>query len=400
MTDTLQSTPIIDMDAHVTEPADLWTSRMPKKWVEHSPRLRWSDSAGEDIWMMDDIPVSACGQYSVAGWPEYIPSRPHKLEEADPACSDPKARLATMDTHGIAAQVIYPNLIGFCPKDFLTQARNLDQPEFANACVAACNDFHAEFASEDPDRIIPLMMLPFWDLDASLQEVDRAVALGHRGVIMAAHFEALEIGLPPLWDPHWAPLLDAINERGLSLNFHIGFGLNTGRDLVGTWAGSQMTSADRAGMACLTFLANARTITEVVTSGLCHRYPDMKFVSVESGASWLPFLVEAMDWNWKNYGAFKDFPERELPSFYFKRQVYGSFWFEQEAVSRVVDLFPDNLMFETDFPHPISLSPGPASSARNPRAMAESALAGQPDDIIRKVFHDNAARLYNLEPLA
>ena len=70
---------------------------MPKKWVEHSPQLRWSDKAGEDIWMMDDIPVSAVGQYSVAGWPEYIPSRPHKLEEADPACSDPKARLATMD---------------------------------------------------------------------------------------------------------------------------------------------------------------------------------------------------------------------------------------------------------------------------------------------------------------
>jgi uncharacterized protein len=136
-----------------------------------------------------------------------------------------------------------------------------------------------------------------------------------------------------------------------------------------------------------------------VCSGLCHRYPDVNFVSVESGASWLPFLVEAMDWNWKNYGAFSDFPDRELPSFYFKRQVYGSFWFEQQAVGRVVDMFPDNLMFETDFPHPISLSPGPASSAGNPRSMAEAAMAGQPDDIIRKVFHDNAARLYNLEPL-
>jgi predicted TIM-barrel fold metal-dependent hydrolase len=55
-------------------------------------------------------------------------------------------------------------------------------------------------------------------------------------------------------------------------------------------------------------------------------------------------------------------------------------------------------MFETDFPHGVSLSPGPVSPAdRNPRAMAEEALRGQPDDIIEKVFWNNAARLYNIE---
>ena len=244
------------------------------------------------------------------------------------------------------------------------------------------------------------MMLPFWDVDASLKELDRALALGHRGVILSAHFEALGTGLPSLWDPHWEPLLNAISDRGLSVNFHIGFGLNTGKDLVETWAGAKMTSADRAGMACLTFLGNARAITEVICSGLCHRFPDVNFVSVESGVSWLPFLVEAMDWNWKNYGATKDFPDRELPSFYFRRQLYGSFWFENEPLGRVIDMFPDNMMFETDFPHPISLSPGPASAAENPRKMAEKALAGQSDEVIRKVFHDNAARLYHLKTLA
>jgi predicted TIM-barrel fold metal-dependent hydrolase len=399
MSDVLLTTPIIDMDAHVTEPGDLWTSRMPKKWVDDAPQLRWSESAGEDIWMMGDIPVSAAGQFSVAGWPEYIPSRPHTHAEIDPACSDPKARLAKMDEHGMKAQVIYPNMIGFCPKDFLSQAEHLNDPGFSIACVAACNDFHAEFASENPERLIPLMMLPFWDMEASLKELDRALALGHKGVILSAHFDALGTGLPSLWAPHWEPLLDAISERKLSVNFHIGFGLNTGRDLVDTWAGQKMTSADRAGAACLTFLGNARAITEIICSGLCHRYPDVNFVSVESGASWLPFLVEAMDWNWMNYGAFKDFPDRELPSFYFKRQFYGSFWFENEPLSRVIDMYPDNLMFETDFPHPISLSPGPASAAENPRKMAQKALAGQSDDVIRKVFHDNAARLYHLAPL-
>jgi predicted TIM-barrel fold metal-dependent hydrolase len=399
VSDVLQTTPIIDMDAHVTEPADLWTSRLPRKWLDVAPRPQWVESRGESIWMLGDIPVSAAGQYSVAGWPEFIPSRPRKIEEADPACWDPAARLQRMDEYGIHAQVLYPNLIGFCPKDFITYSKQLGEPDWAIACVAACNDFQAEFASQDPTRLVPLMMLPFWDMDAALLELDRSMDTGHKGVILTAQFERLNIGLPSLWDPHWAPLLSAISERGLSINFHIGFSENTGKDLVDTWAGSNMTSADRSGMACLSFLANARVITEVICSGLCHDYPGIDFVSVESGASWLPFLIEGMDWNWKNYGASKDFPDRELPSFYFRRQFYGSFWFERDAVSRLVDLYADNLMFETDFPHPISLSPGPTSAAENPRKMAETALAGQSDDVIRKVLHDNAARVYHLDPL-
>ena len=33
-------------------------------------------------------------------------------------------------------------------------------------------------------------------------------------------------------------------------------------------------------------------------SGVCHRYPNLDFVSVENGAGWLPFLGESMDWLW------------------------------------------------------------------------------------------------------
>ena len=46
-----------------------------------------------------------------------------------------------------------------------------------------------------------------------------------------------------------------------------------------------------------------------------------------------------------------------------------------------------------------SASPPPPVSAAdgNPRNMAELAMAGVPDDIVRKVFWDNAARLYNVK---
>ena len=47
--------------------------------------------------------------------------------------------------------------------------------------------------------------------------------------------------------------------------------------------------------------------------------------------------------------------------------------------------------------HPTSLSPGPFSAAENPKDHIESAFANVPEDITRKVLHDNAARLYHLD---
>jgi hypothetical protein len=31
----------IDSDTHLTEPADVWTSRVPAKWKDKVPNVRW-----------------------------------------------------------------------------------------------------------------------------------------------------------------------------------------------------------------------------------------------------------------------------------------------------------------------------------------------------------------------
>jgi hypothetical protein len=121
-------------------------------------------------------------------------------------------------------------------------------------------------------------------------------------------------------------------------------------------------------------------------------------VSVENGAGWLPFLAESMDWQWLNVGAHKDYPERLLPSEYMYRQIYGMYWFEQAAMRSVIDLLGDNLMFETDFPHATSLSPGPASESPSPRAVMERSLGGLSDEIVGKVLQHTATKVYHLEP--
>jgi len=85
-----------------------------------------------------------------------------------------------------------------------------------------------------------------------------------------------------------------------------------------------------------------------------------------------------------------------LPSEYFRRQCYGTFWFERKTLP-LLETYPDNFMFETDYPHPTSMSPGPASPAERPADHIRSAFARVPDDVARKALHDNAAAVYHLD---
>lgn len=381
-----ESIPLFDCDSHVSEPPDLWTSRLGKRFADAGvPRVEIRPD-GVPRWVVGTQVLSADAKYASAGWRDFPPSHPPTLADADPASYHPGKRLERMDEYGVHAQVLYPNLVAFSSFAF----RDL-RKEVGLACVQAWNDFLIDFASEDPDRLIPLMMLPYWDVPASVSELERSVERGHRGVLLAGSFDRL--GLPLLADPHWAPILEAAQHHDLSINFHIGLGNGDAEDQK---ALMEVPGDEHTRKTSVAMLGNAKAIADVICTGVCHQYPGLKFVSVESGVGWLPYLAESLDWHWLNFGGQNERPEREMPSFYLRRQVYGSFWFERESLRRVADLYPDNIMFETDFPHPTSLSPGPASSAETPRAMADKAVEGLPPELARKLLFDNGARLYHL----
>ena len=137
--------------------------------------------------------------------------------------------------------------------------------------------------------------------------------------------------------------------------------------------------------------------SDIIFGGICHRFPKLKLVSVESGAGWLPSMLETFDWQWKNNWVRSEHPEYDLlPSEYFRRQIYGCFWFEQAGIEKMVELYPDNLMYETDFPHPTSMAVGPKSAAVHPSQYAERVLSKFPDSVLRKILHDTAAKVYHL----
>jgi predicted TIM-barrel fold metal-dependent hydrolase len=386
MADMFDRYKVIDVDTHVTEPHDVWTSRVSSKWGDRVPHVIRMGTV--DMWMIGDKPVLPPGITAIAGFDGFIPDFPKTYEDAVTAAYDAKARLVHMDAEGIHAQVLYPNLGGFGSARFL----ELKEPELMLECVRAYNDWLVDWCSADPNRLLPIMATPFWDLDASVAEVQRCAKMGHKGILFGSELESF--GQPPLVDPHWDPFWAAAQDVDLSISFHIGSGDNTDllsdKDGIGTRTSMARTCTQL-------FMNNSNCIAALIFGGICHRFPKLNFVSVESGASWVIFAVEAFDWQWQNNGVSTEHPEYDLlPSEYFKRQIYACFWFEELGLQRAIELFPDNLLFETDFPHPTSMSPGPKSTAVHPREYAEKTLGDLPEQLIGNVLQHNASRVYHL----
>jgi predicted TIM-barrel fold metal-dependent hydrolase len=260
-------------------------------------------------------------------------------------------------------------------------------------CVRAYNDFLIDWTSIDKDRFLPIMAMPFWDVQECVKEIERSAKNGHRGILMTNQPHVFDF--PRITEKHWNPLWAAAQDAEMSINFHIGSG-----DLT-QLRGVTVDNGRQAAYAKATvqlFLDNSQAVMDIVLSGLCHRFPKLNFVSVESGVGWVPFLLEALDWQWLNSGCREEHPEMDLlPSEYFKRQCYACFWFEEDSARKAIEAIgADNILYETDFPHPTSMSPGPSSVALYPKDFVEQTMGSIPEDDLLKILQTNSAKLYHV----
>jgi len=376
---------VIDTDTHISEPGDLWTSRLPARFKDSAPRIVRDHETGEETWRIGDsqgfLPV---GFTAVAGWPDPFPAAPKNMDEVPKAAYDASARLEYMDRVGIWAMALYPNVGGFGSQAFLA----LKDPELMLECVRAYNDFLIDWISPDPRRFIPILATPFWDVDASVKELERCAKLGHKGVLFTG--EPQSHNMPILASRHWDPLWAAAQDCDLPVSFHIGAGSFDG--------GFTPERIEETGLgrtngytAASLFLDNGKQLVDLLFSGILPRFPELKFLSVESGIGFIPFLLETCDYTFE-YGAVRGAnPEFDLkPSEYFARQVYGCYIYEEHAPRELLDsIGVDNVLFETDYPHPVCLY-------GNVREKIDRALGDATPEARRKVLFENAARLYKV----
>lgn len=381
---------IIDADTHLTEPHDLWTSRAPAAWRDRVPQVKMHD--GVKSWVIDGNQVIGLNAHPNSA----ILKEGGKIRDLDRflnlrfddvhlGSSQVKSRLQVMDDAGIFAQIVYPNILGFGG-----QASAKVDSDLRLISVQIYNDAMAEIQEESGNRLFPMALLPWWDVKAAVKECERASAMGLRGININSdphiHKDDNGVQIPDLASPHWNPLWEACVAMNLPVNFHIGASEQS-IDWMGSQGWPSLTRDLQASIAgSMLFFNNAKVMANLILSGALDRYPQLKFVSVESGIGWIPFLMEALDYQVTELAESRNFLKK--PSEYFKQNFYSCFWFEKKHISETLrQVGLDNVLFETDFPHPTSLYP---------IDNLEERLSGLTSDERAKVLSLNAAKLYNI----
>jgi predicted TIM-barrel fold metal-dependent hydrolase len=381
---------LISVDDHIVEHPRVWLDRLPKKYADVAPRvvdlplghpMREGSEAPMQQWLFEGELDGNSSMSAAAGTP--LRERGHQPQHFDDVrrgCYDPVARLADMDEEGVWAEVCFPNWAGFAGGRF----RTTKDPELGVACVKAWNDFAIdEWAATAPDRFVPLVVTPFWDVTAAAVELERCAAKGARTFSFPDN--PAHLGLPSLQTAHWDPLWSVAEETDMPVCMHFGSGT------------VKHALSDDAPMAAWTTLLGStlsHSMVELVFSPTLHSHPRLKVVYSEGQIGWMPFFVQRMDHIWSRYRFYRatgnlkkrinpDIPPSQL----FKRHVWGCFIDDDIGLQLRHEIGVERIMFEADFPHDDSHFP-------TTRADLAKAMADIPDDEVQMIVEDNARALF------
>ena len=277
---------LVSIDDHVIEPADLFENHMPEKYRDQGPHFERL-SNGVDQWVFQGEVMGTVGLGATASWPrDEWNFDPVGLAEMRPGCYDIHQRVRDMNANGILASLNFGTAVGFAGA-WLAGKPDLQLSAIA---VSAYNDWQIdELAGSYPGRVIPLCILPLWDTDACVLELERIAAKGCRAITFPETPYAND--LPSFYGDHWDAVLEACERLGIVLSMHIGGAFNLLTRPEGATADQLIVlAAQLSGVAC----------TDLITSGTFRKFPNLKVALSEGGIGWVPFLLDRMDkhmWN-------------------------------------------------------------------------------------------------------
>ena len=395
---TVEIPRIVSVDDHVVEPAHLWKTWLPTRLRDRGPRVERRgighmrhvgggtyeqtfdpDGPEADCWVYEDLVYINKRHVAAVGFDrDDMTMSPITYEEMRPGCYDATARVADMEMNWVEASLSFPTFPRFCGQTFL-EASDRD---VAEACVYAYNDWMVEeWCGDSGGHLVPLTIVPLWDVGLAAAEVRRNAARGVRAVCFSEI--PPHLGLPSIHSGYWDPLFSACAETGTVVCMHIG-------------SSSKMpaTSADApvAVAATLSFGNAMASLSDFLFSGVLVRFPELRLAYSEGQIGWIPYILERADDVWREHrawGGVRDLVP-EPPSTYYYRQVYGCFFRDAHGLESLARVGVDNTTFETDYPHTDSTWP-------DTKAVAERMMAGLPADVVYKIVRGNAIRMLGLD---
>ncbi len=322
------------------------------------------------------------------------------LQSFDPSKDDPDAapgplspdwtaerRIVELEKDGIVAEVLFPQPGGPAAPPFYNifgHPLHPDRPELAAAGCRAYNRWIADFCKDAPEpaRYAGLALVGVVDdVDAAVAEIEWARDAGLRGVILRS---------APLtghgWhDPRYEPIWTTCESLEMPVHTHGGEGLE-----LGNFPGSRSIFFTE-----VSFFAH-RIFWMLLWSGVLERHPRLQIVFTEQFADWVGDLLYKLDEQYGGAVAAMTRPEglSMRPSEYWKRQCHvgGSFLSRRECERRHA-IGVGNLLWGADFPHDEGTWP-------NTLEALHTTFDGVPEDELRAMLGENAARLYGFDTAA
>src|SRR5262245_6623990 len=193
---------VIDADAHVFEPQDIWLRYLEpslREIVTSIPGLENGNSTG------DDGPPS---RFPLGFIPET--GRQDLLQLA----ADAQTRLKVMDDEGIDKVALFPT--------HALRLGGVRHPQLAPGLFHAYNNWLAEHCAANKERLLGVAMIPLQEPELAVKEARRAVMeLGHQGLFISPH----PVDNRNLDHPAYEPLWSMAEELNVPALIHVSTGI-------------------------------------------------------------------------------------------------------------------------------------------------------------------------------
>ena len=358
---------LISADSHLTEPGDLWTSRVEKKYLERVPRMEHLEKGA--AWVMEGVPEPVAFGFTVCAGnaPEDLRDWMH-LDEMRSGGWDPKERCNELDADSVDAEVLFPN------RPWQSVVANPD-PELHNVMVRAYNDWLSEYCSYAPERLGGCAAVPNRGIKEAVAEVERTADMpGFVGYLLS-NYPHGDTTLREEDDALW----DAISQTGKPIAIHIALNNNMPFQLV----------AKKLPGTAHFYDAPARML-ELIFSGVLDRFPKLKFVMTEVDVGWLPYFADQADDNYMRHAkaTLKDKNLPQLPGDYMREFFYFTFITDMYGIQNRDRIGYEHMLWSNDYPHitsdwPMSWKTVNAQFAGVPAEERHAMLAGNAVDLYK-----------------
>jgi predicted TIM-barrel fold metal-dependent hydrolase len=354
MIETYRDATFISTDSHVTEPIELYADRVDSEFRDRAPRIETKD-----------------------GWRTLFAEGldPRKLMTADELADavigdyDTEDRIRDQGRDGVAAEVIFPTFA-------LQACFASDDPALQLALCRAYNDWAVDMFG-DEHTMLAVALVPMLDLDDAIAEATRLAEAGARALFLPARVPSRPYN-DGEYDRFWA----LAEELALPLTFHSGTGYEP-RIVRGP------------GGAVINYILGAQldgpmVLLAMSAGGALDRFPGLRLITVETGASWLGWIMTQADEVYEKHHMYAR-PKLSLkPSELIRRQCHATFMYDPVAINNRHITGVETLMWGNDYPHPEGTWP-------ISQEIAAKQFDGVADDEFTAIVGGTAASVFGFE---